>query len=263
MINNSNTQRWDRLKSKQLDSQFLSEIIQGLNCSPFEATAILDTVHRVFKPFFEASVAMTPGQIQLPVISAEESPAKALKKARLVTVTLTLDAGEEDLDIRKEQGVIGLRHHRMIRICNEAFQQGGLLTVEDLAYRVFNCGDRTIKRDLKVLKIKDIILPLRSTIKDMGRALSHRTQIVKQWLEGKEYSQIALATNHNFESVRNYVQRFKQVAALIQENYDVHTIAFLTKISTPLAEEYIEIYFNHDMLPHRREELDSLIKKKE
>ena len=67
----------------------------------------------------------------------------------------------------------------------EAFQQGGLLTVEDLANRLLNCGQRTLSRDLKALKARQITLPLRSTIKDMGRAISHRTLIVQQWLQEK------------------------------------------------------------------------------
>ena len=62
----------------------------------------------------------------------------------------------------------------------EAFQQGGLLTVEDLAHRLLNCGERTISRDLAELESEGILLPLRSMIKDMGRALSHRELIIAQ-----------------------------------------------------------------------------------
>ena len=34
MINNSSLQKWDRLAQKQLDQQFMNEIIHGLQCSP-------------------------------------------------------------------------------------------------------------------------------------------------------------------------------------------------------------------------------------
>jgi len=52
MINNYSLRKWDRLAKKQLNQQFLNEIIQGLNCSSFEASAILETVHKVYAPYF-------------------------------------------------------------------------------------------------------------------------------------------------------------------------------------------------------------------
>ena len=63
MINNTSLQKWNRLAQKQLDQQFLNEIITGLQCSPFEANAILDTVYKVYAPYFETSGTLKPGQI--------------------------------------------------------------------------------------------------------------------------------------------------------------------------------------------------------
>jgi hypothetical protein len=159
MINNSSSDKWNRLKSKQLDSQFQNDIIQGLNCSPFEARAILDEVHKVYADFFSCSGSLKPGQIQFVITGIENGPAKALDKASMVNVTLTLDAGQEDLDIKQKGGVIALRRHRLQRICQEAIMQGGVLTIEDLANRILNCGERTLVRDIKALKDANIILP--------------------------------------------------------------------------------------------------------
>src|SRR4030042_2169419 len=103
------------------------------------------------------------------VIAEEASPNTRLAESKQVTVTLTFDAGSEDLEVRRREGVQSLRRHRMQRMAVEAFQQGGLLTIEDLANRVLNCGQRTLSRDLEVLRHQGIVLPLRSTIKDMGR----------------------------------------------------------------------------------------------
>lgn len=261
MINNSTPGKWDRLMSKQLDSQFQNDIIHGLNCSPFEAKAILDTVHKVYSDFFNTSGALRPGQIQFVVTGIENGPSKCLKEAQMVTVTLTLDAGNEDLEIKKENGVIALRRHRLQRICNEVIMQGGVLTVEDLANRILNCGERTLVRDIKALKDEGIILPLRSTIKDMGRSLSHRVIIVEKWLNGFEYSQISKSTNHSINAVANYIRKFKQVISLAEENYEVHTIAFLAQISRPLTEEYVRIWHNAEITSIRREELQSNLKK--
>lgn len=261
MINNSSLQKWDRLAQKQLNQQFVNEIIQGLHCSPFEANAILDTVYKVYASYFETTGNLKPGQILFQVITIDASSSTHLKNSKQTTVTLTLDAGEEDLKIRKEKGVVGLRRHRIQRISHEAFQQGGLLTVEDLANRLFNCGERTICRDLQYFRNKDIILPLRSTIKDMGRAISHRCIIVKEWLRGKEYTEISRDTHHSVPAIKNYISKFKRVVSLAEEGFDTHTIAFLVKLSARVVEEYYKLYRTLDILPHRMNELKSFLKK--
>jgi uncharacterized protein YerC len=261
MINNSSLTKWDRLSQKQLDQQFTYEMIHGLQCSPFEASAILDAVYRVYAPYFETSGTLKPGQVLFTVISAEASPNVRLAQSKQLTVTLTFDAGKEDLDVRRKRGVPSLRRHRMQRMAVEAFQQGGLLTVEDLANRLFNCGQRTLSRDLDILRRKGVVLPLRSTIKDMGRSISHRSLIIEQWLQGKEYSEISRDTHHSVSAVQNYVSKFKRVIALAEEGYDVHTIAFLAKVSAPLAESYHQLYQTVKMVAHRRKELQSFLKK--
>ena len=62
MINNSNYFRWDRLNTKNLDQQFVRLIIDGLNCSPFEASAVLDAVYDVFGNYFDSSDSLKHGQ---------------------------------------------------------------------------------------------------------------------------------------------------------------------------------------------------------
>ena len=261
MINNSSFQRWDRLQQKQLNQQFINQIMHGMECSPFEAKAILNAVHQVFESYFNHSSSVKPGQIQLVCVDLKNSPKEKLSACQMVTVTLTMDDNKNDLQIRKKHGIKSLRQHRLQRVCTEAFQQGGLLTVEDLAYRLFNCGIRTLNRDIKELQQKNITLPLRSTIKDMGRTISHRSLIVKHWLIGKEYAQIARDTCHSVESVQNYIDKFKRVISLSKDNFDVNTIAFLIKISPDLVQEYFRLYQHQSIVEHRKKELAGLLKK--
>jgi len=262
MINNSSLGKWNRLESKNLDNQFLIDIVNGLNCSTFEAKAVLDTVHKVYGDFFDFSVELAPGKAKFIVISAEDFPSIKLAEATKVSVVLTINDDNEDLPVKKAHGVGALRRHRLSRICNEAFMQGGLLTVEDIANRIFCCGERTIIRDLNELRKQNVFVPLRSTIKDMGRTLSHRSLIIKEWVEGYEYTEIAHKTNHSVKAISNYVHKFKQVVALMADGYDVHTIAFLTKISKRLAEEYINIKAHSIIVPSRMHELENLLKKR-
>jgi hypothetical protein len=121
MINNSSIGKWDRLSQKQIDTQFINRLQAGMNCSMFEAKAILNCVYETYQPFFDNSLGLRPGQISFEVVSIDNSPGNALRDCQMKTVVLTLDAGEQDLRIRQQLGVTALRRHRLERICNEAF----------------------------------------------------------------------------------------------------------------------------------------------
>lgn len=261
MINNSSTDRWIRLESKSLDQQFLNEIIHGLNCSPFEASAVLDTVYNVFGSFFDSGASLKPGQIRLQILSIDAKVSQSISESKQISVVLTVNDDKEDLRVRKQDGVIGLRRHKILRVCQEAFDQGGLLTVEDLAYRLFNCGTKTICRDLAYFRKNDIFVPLRSTVKDVGRTLSHRLLIIKLWAQGKEYSEISLNACHSLSAVQNYVDKFKRTIALSKEGYDINRISFLLRISASLVEQYVNLYHKLDFAAHREKELSSFLKK--
>jgi hypothetical protein len=263
MINNSSLQKWDRLKQKQLDTMFVNTLIQGMSCSNFEAMAILNQVYEIYQPFFDNSATMKSGQVLFEVVSVDNSPKLQLSECKLVRVILTIDGGEEDLVIREQEGVIGLRRHRVERITNEAFQQGGVLTVEDISNCLLNCGERTVCRDIAYFKGLDIILPLRSTIKDMGKSISHRVLIVKQWLQGKDFSEIARNTNHTVRSVANYVDKFKRIICLAKDNYEINAISFFVKLSPSLTKQYYQLYATVKIAPHRELELNELLKKRE
>lgn len=260
MINNTNFAHWTRLQAKSLDAQFMNEMVSGLNCSPFEAEAIVEKVHEIYTPLLETSQGLKPGQIQVTVVDASVAPNTPLVKAKQRLVTLTLHAGQEDIENRKKGSVPELRQKRMCRMCQEAFEQGGLLTLEDLA-NLFNCGVRTLINDLAALRRKHIVPALRSTTKDMGRAITHRRQILALWLQGFEYSEIARKASHSVDSVANYVDKFKRCAALFSSGFDVHTVALMVKLSTPLTEEFKRIHADLQGVPHRLRELEEFLKK--
>lgn len=263
MINNTSRQLWDRLAAKHLDQQFTRHIIAGLNCSPYEADAVLEAVHQIYAPIFDSAHALRPGQILLPVVCVEVPPGPRLIDSRQMLVLLTLEDLQEDLPVRKTGGVVALRRHRLVRICNEAFQQGGLLTLEDIAYRLFNCGQRTLCRDLQALRRHNINVPLRSTIQDMGRSLSHRSLIVRLWLDGHEYSEITRRTCHSVPSVQNYIDKFRRVVLLAQQKLDLETLAFMAGISKPLVQNYLDLLpLKKKAARHRLDQLLATTKKK-
>jgi len=261
VINNTSLNKWTRLAKKQLDQQFKQRMMEGLNCSLFEATAVVNVVHEIYDTYLEASTEVKPGQMRLTIISAEAPPNKSLDQSQQVTAVLTMYDEQKDLQLKKEGGTVALRRHRIRRLCREAYQQGGLLTVEDLANRLLNCGERTISRDLKALREEGIVPPLRSTVKDMGRGVSHRELVVEHWLEGKEYSEIARETYHSIDAVQNYVSKFKRTVALTSEGFGAKDIAFILSISPDLVRSFQAMHQNLPATAHRQRELQSCVKK--
>jgi hypothetical protein len=235
-------QRQERLDAKTLDNLFRRRIEEGANCSPFVSQAILQIVKEVF-PLHPDDLdnQLDLGQVKLLVAAAQEPPGKALEQCQKVTVLLTLDS-QDDLPIRARDGVTGLRRTRILRLATEARDQGGLLSYEDLAYRLLNCGVRTIVRDVAGLRRRGLEVPTRGQQQDIGPGQTHRVQAVRLFLQGKEANQIARQLYHSLRSIETYVTTFARVAFLLQKGYGTDEIAFVIHRSPALVAAYRQLY---------------------
>ena len=72
-------------------------------------------------------------QIEVTVIGIEERSGKVIEKMEMKKVRLTIDNGNEDIEALKEYGRIILRQIKIERITDEAIEQGGGLSQEDLS----------------------------------------------------------------------------------------------------------------------------------
>jgi hypothetical protein len=264
MKRNQEKERHDRLSFKTLDSQFKQEAIEGLNCSPLEAAALIDIVKEVYFPLLEEKSIenIRPGQIVVQAMDISEPAGKPIKECKFKNVILTVDNGQSDLDIRLNNGIPALRRERIKRVTREAFEQGTLLTAEDLAYKILSAGYRTITRDLSILREHGENILLRSTQKDIGRTTTHKEQAIKLWLEGREPAYISRATNHSIDAVSRYLQIFKRVISLTKEGKDNTSIAFLLSISKSLVIVYQELFerYKDTALSTRIKEIDDFLK---
>jgi len=234
-----------RLESKTLDAQFLTTVQQGLNCSPFESHAVLEVVKEVYFPFLAQaqSSVLLPGKISLVALCADEPAGKPIAKCQKRTVCLTLHRGAEDDRLLQKEGQDRFRQARIPDLCQEALSQGALLTREDLAYRIFIVGPRTISRDLAAIRKKNppLPVPLRSTVKDIGPLLTHRVEIVRLALEGKTMSEICRTMRHSPQAVANYLSTFTRVAQLAERQMQASQIAFLLGRGRSLIDRYLAL----------------------
>jgi hypothetical protein len=231
--------RQQRLGAKTLDNLFRRRIEAGANCAPFVSQAILQTVKEVYPVDPHATDSQLGlGQIKLLIVAAHEPAGKAIDDCQKVTVRLTLDAARDDYELRVRRGVIGLRRARVLRLACEAREQGGLLSYEDLAFRLLNCSLRTVVRDLQVLRRAGIEVPTRGQQQDIGPGQTHRVQAVRLFLQGLEPNEIAHRLYHTLGSIENYLTTFARVVFLARKGYGNDEIAFVIQRSSVLVAAY-------------------------
>jgi DNA-binding CsgD family transcriptional regulator len=244
-VRNVRRQELRRLEAKTLDARFLTEIQQGLNCSPFEAEAVLKVVKEVYFPFLDQveSPPAMPGKITVVGVCADEPAGKPINKCAKRVVWLTLHRGAADDRLLQQHGPAAFRQARLPDLCQEALSQGVLLTREDLAYRIFTESTRTISRDLAALRKQQppVPIPLRSTVHDIGPVLTHRVEIVRLALAGKTMTQICQIMRHSPAAVANYLATFTRVAQLAERQLHPAQIAFLLHRGRGLIERYLEL----------------------
>jgi len=247
-----------RLSVKTLDQVFIARACEGLGCSMFEAQALSELIQEVYFPWLTQPEAIQAGQLAMVAVSADEPGHKLLSKCKMTPVLLTLYAGEEDHEDRLTHGISALRQHQIERMANEALDQGALLSGEELAFRIFNCGLRTISRDLKALAEQGVVVPLRSQQKDAGRALTPRVPVVELYLKRQTFTQIRQRMRHSLLSIANYVITFALVVAHTRDGHMVDEIAFLMQISVGLVRQYQALYERYN-IPEYQERIEEII----
>jgi hypothetical protein len=180
------------------------------------------------------------GQITFHAASSSEPPGKKVSEIKTVPVHLTFH-DRTDMEVLYKEGVAGLRKHKILRMAHEALEQGGLLTQEDLA--VLLCSSRrTIRRDVKDLKEQGIDVPTRGTLQDIGPGVTHKSKIVKMWLEGYEDTDIERKTGHSGFSVQRYLSGFSKAVRFYSRGYSLPEIRELTDMSERLTQDYLDLY---------------------
>jgi hypothetical protein len=162
-----------------------------------------------------------------------------------VSVELTLDGGIEDLEIARDQGLRALRQYRILRLTEDAYDQGGLLTQEDLS-RLLHVSSRTIRDDIKELIRDDNTVHTRGYDHDIGRGISHKTHVIDLHLQGYTYTEIMRRTRHGSASIKRYILGFGRLLLLKSRGVDNELqLSRLLGHSEKLIGEYIEIFEKH------------------
>ncbi len=246
----------DRLAEKTVERQFLHELENDFELAPATSRALLCAAQQVLLSC-SRNGEVREGQMIVTVVSSREPAGKPLTAMKKVSVVVTVDGGMEDLEVLQDHGALHLRRLRVLRMCEEALDQGGVLTQEDLA-RLLQTGVRTIRRDLVHLRAAGHWVPTRGVVQDTGRGQSHKAKIVEMYLKRMTYSEIARRARHSASSIKRYVQTFGRVLVLWDHDIrEVGEIAYIVGVSERLAGEYVKLHRRYatDQYRDRLEEI--------
>jgi biotin operon repressor len=227
----------ERLQAKSPEEAIIERIGRDFNLAPFMARTQFEQMRRYFGEYF--GLERDVGQMTFLAISADMPPGRPIAECERVAILMTMDH-PDDVEALHE-GIAALRRSKIQRLTQEAREQGALLTQEDLA-RLLCASRSTIKRDIAWLRKQGIDVPTRGQIKDIGKGISHKTQIIADWLAGYTFSQIKQRRRHSIHSIDRYCSGFRRVVRLHEHGLNVGEIRISVGISERLIGEYLDLY---------------------
>lgn len=247
----------ERLREKTVERQFLYELEKDFELAPATSRAILEAAKQVLLPSM-GNGSVGEGQMRVTAVSVDEPSGKPLGEMKKVGVVVTVDAGMEDVEAAERFGPVRLRRFRLVRMAEEAVDQGGVLTQEDLA-RLLQADVRTIRRDVAALRAGGQWVVTRGMVKQSGRGQSHKAKIVEMYLKGMTYTEITRRARHTPSAIKRYVESFGRVVVLWERGVrEAEEIGYLVGVSERLAGEYLVLRKAYEG-PTYRERLEELV----
>ena len=227
----------ERLQQKSVSESLVERLHTDFNLAPMVSRTLVDEVSSYYDQC--SPQRQSAGQMVYLAVSIDSPAGRPLSACKRQPVTLTLYA-DEDL-VAMKAGTAALRQARIQRLTEEAYEQGVLLTHEDLAC-LLSSSLSTIKRDVQALRQLGMLIPTRGQIKDIGKGVSHKRQIVQDYLAGYTLSQIERRQRHSINAINRYCRDFVRVVRLQEKAFDVAEIRRVTGLSERLVAEYQALY---------------------
>lgn len=204
------------------------------------ADLILEVIHAHLRPYQH----LQHGQALWMGISVDDPPARMKRTADTDLVPLVLDLSTVD-DVQKRIDRTSKHQrllHKALRMCQQAYDQGALLSNCDLA-ELLSADDSTIASLLSAHEHDTgKMVPRRATVHDVGSGLTHKRIILrKRFLEGKSPDQIATETYHSLEAVDRYLGQYDRVRHCKLQGMTKEAIAFTLSCSISLVQQYLDL----------------------
>ena len=238
-VQNSDSYGLKRLESKNARNAIIQKLAVDFNLTPL----IAEAYYQQFSAYFQehTNISLSSGEVAYEAVSADEPAGRHIRLTRKKNVKLRLMDLNSDLEALASYGLAGLRRHRLERVTREAYDQGALLSYEDLAM-ILTTSPATVKRDVHFLKQQGKFIMTRGAKLDMGPGVSHKTTIIDLYFKGYTFTEVEQKTNHSESSVKRYLADFIQVATLYRQKFSITQIRLIAQKSDRLVREYCQLY---------------------
>jgi len=205
---------------------------------------LVKSIAEIVGLFFPETTHMRQGQMIWPTVHKDEfsSYGKPIKQTRLHPVVLDVVMPEDAKSIANGKELKDLKKEAVARLCLQAFEQSGCLTIAELSI-ILKTNAGVIGGYIKEWEEEHgRPLPRRGTIHDMGPSLTHKRIIIRKlFLEQKPVEQVCRETCHSPDAVQRYIVAFKQVLLCKQKGMNTAEIAFSVRMTIRLVKEYEEL----------------------
>jgi hypothetical protein len=203
-----------------------------------------DMILEVVSKHLRSKDHLTHGQVLWMAVSVDNPPVRHQRIADTELIPVLLDVSTaEDVELRIDRLPAGQRLVRKaIRLCEQAHQQGGLLSNCDLAEMLSTDSSRIGKLLAEHERKSNTLVPRRATLHDVGRGLTHKRIICwKRYAEGKEPHVVARETYHSLDAVDHYLSQYDRVRHCRLEGLIPEQTAHALRCGVTLVKEYLAI----------------------
>jgi predicted transcriptional regulator len=164
----------------------------------------------------------------------------------LVTVRLQI-VTDEEVALLNDQQLLSqytarrtFNQHRYARWCQEAYQQGGVLTLLDLSL-LSGLTEGQVGNLIRQYEAEhQMTVPLRGTVHDIGPAVSHKAEVVRRYLRGQSPADIARELNHSQKAVDVYIKDY-EVTRKLAQRFPQSEISALSGRASSVVKEHIKL----------------------
>jgi Protein of unknown function (DUF1670) len=212
------------------------------------ADMILEVVFKHMRPRDH----LIHGQALWMAVSVNDPPKhrQRIVDTDLVPVLLDLSTAE-DVELRIERLSASQRLlRRVLRLCQQAYEQGGLLSNCDIAELLHTSASYIGNVLAEHERRTKTVVPRRATVHDVGSGLTHKRIICwKRYAEGKEPHIVARETYHSLEAVDRYLGQYDRVRHCRLQGLTPEQTAHTLNCSLALVRQYLDI---DDLLKKKR-----------
>lgn len=230
-------------------SQFFEEQCPQLG-GELTRGVLVERIQMLVEQFYPANTHLHMGQVFWPAVDETESGGwgKPIEKTRLKPIFLDLISYGDIENRLKGMSKRDMRKNVIVRLCQQAKSQGGVLTGADLSM-LMQLSAATISKYIREWeKETNTLLPRRGTIHDMGPSLTHKREICRKIIvEGRTIEDTAREIRHSPEAITRYVKDYKRICVCLSAGLSPKETAYAVKVSERLVYEYMNLIKEHQL----------------